>query len=60
MLVNELHFILGAMVTEAREMRQQHQHGLRSGYDSVMERGGSSGAILAFSDTEWKALLRAI
>lgn len=58
MLVNELRFILSAMMTEAREQRHQ-QHLIREGYDSVMERS-NSGAGLAFSDTEWKALLRAI
>lgn len=58
MLQQELRFILNAMVHEANE---QQKLGRVAPMDGIMERRSSiKQALSAFTETEWKALLRAI
>lgn len=59
MLVNELRYILNAVVLESRENEQQNQLHRKSSFSDVRNLDDKS-SLTAFSEDEWKALVRAL
>lgn len=59
MLVNELRYILNAVVLDTRENEQQNQLHRKSSFSNVRNMGDDS-SLTAFSEDEWKALMRAM